>query len=78
MAALVLVIWVLGVPATPRYTKDIMRMGGWLIVPSLGVVTHEGVNVFVFVYAGVAIGVRGRGLLRIGRGLSLKAYFGSS
>ena len=40
LAALVLGIWVLGVPATPRYTKDIMRMGGWLIVPSLGVVTH--------------------------------------
>ena len=40
LAALVLVIWVLGVPATPRLTKDIMRMGGWLVVPSVGVVTY--------------------------------------
>ncbi len=40
LAVLVLVIWVLGVPSTPQYTKDIMRMGGWLVVPSLGVVTH--------------------------------------
>lgn len=40
LAALVLVIWTLGVPATPRITKNVMRMGGWLVVPSVGVATH--------------------------------------
>lgn len=40
LAALILVIWTVGVPATPRVTKKVMRMGGWLVVPSIGVVIH--------------------------------------
>lgn len=40
LAALVLVVWTLGVPATPRPIKDIMHKGGWLVLPSLGLAAY--------------------------------------